>query len=128
MRKSQGIPPWFTTPYRRKAIWANLNWYAWQIILGVKNWFVYSRVIWHQRSFDYESTLYFLEFHFQRMADFHRKDGVTMERKETAAQLEMCADLCRRLVDDYSLNSQERDNDLKLLTSIINRRLFTWWD
>ena len=80
----------------------------------------------------------------RRMAKYHLDHGITVDREATAKQLQITANLCARLNDDYNVpydrndkksiarmvNKEDalRKQDLKMLGTMIEKYLCHWWD
>jgi hypothetical protein len=82
----------------------------------------------------------------RRMAEMHRKHGITLDRLKTAGELDICAALCDRLANEpfeykgdshpllskakaaewYLLGSPKQD--IEYLTAMMKKHLLGWWD
>jgi hypothetical protein len=67
---------------------------------GLQNLWAYKTIIWKDRDWDKHFLLKLMEFKFRRMSEHHTKYGHFQRSDETAKELMIAANLCRRLSED----------------------------
>lgn len=76
----------------------------WNFRRGVKNLWVYRKLIWQTADWDYAYLLELMEFKLRRMDDAIG-NGCLLHRERKAKQMRVCAELCRRIrKDEYYAN------------------------
>jgi hypothetical protein len=126
---------WFRIFDRIETLYYDIN-------CGIPNLIAYAPLLIKDRDGDYSYLLRLMELKLRRMADHQAWHSDLVRSDKTTQELRIAAMLCARLESgDYefsiirpytkfsAMRRQELGKqDLDMLTRLINRKLFTWWD
>ena len=133
--------------YRFSKFSGIISYIRYDIPQGIKSLFIWFKVIWNDRSWDWVFIFYILRKKLELMEHTFRVHGHAVDSEKTAHEIKICKLLLDRLIKaDYIMTPEKRkifpikgskmidyedmmmNQDLSLLTKIINRKVFTWWD
>ena len=104
---------------------------------GIKNLFLWFKIIWFDRNWDYVYLLIILERKLDYMEKYQRDYGISADYMNLAKQLMVCKNLCRRIREDTYDNAgirwspdfgKRKQYDVEFLCDNIKKRLLDWWD
>jgi hypothetical protein len=76
-----------------------IDFFRYDLPLGLENLRVYGPIIWRNREWDYVFLLRLMELKFRRMSAA-LENGYHLHNDRYARQLRVCAELCKRMLDD----------------------------
>lgn len=106
-------------------------------------------IIWFDHDFDWDFLNTILEYKFRRMSVSIGRNGILTGKDRTAKQLMVCAELCKRLGDEFGENGYYKNadkrfphrgpywakrvdalgkQDQELLATMIRKYYRHWWD
>ena len=100
-------------------------------------------VLWNNWDWDFCFLLIIMEHKLNRMASRFESKGCAVDSKKMARQIRICALLCERIKKDnydsgpFWIHSTTNwlyytesiiDQDVRLLTKMLNKHMRTWWD
>ena len=116
---------------------------------GFKNIWVWKKVIWNDRDWDWLFLIIILQFKLENMAKYQKTQGMSVDHDKIAEQLHRTALACKRLmVEEYDkpdpiflkdnkwqkkingtdFQSYMQQQDIKYITKMINKHIWDWWD
>lgn len=105
-----------------------------------KNFIKWIPIVWNDEQWEESYLFKIIKFKFELMEKhFNNPDEcwiIDSDRKQIAFHCKTCKLLCERLIDDVYWDLQNdkwldysaAQQDIDLLTSIIRKHIFTWWD
>jgi hypothetical protein len=88
-------------------LWLNLWHYPVDFWQGLRNWFRWAPVIWHDKDWDWSYLARVLEYKFDRMAR-SMDGGCIVNNEKYARQIRECRDLVHRLRKDKYFENAEK--------------------
>lgn len=103
---------------------------------GLRNFWVWSKLIYNDRDWDFVYLYQIIELKLLRMAQLHRKYGVCENAVQVAEELEEAAACLKRLYEDeyyiskggYSAYQEKQQRDLDRFCELFNTKSMGWWD
>ncbi len=117
------------------------------IIIGIKNIYQWSYILYTDRDWDYNFLYLILEFKVKRMRIFFENSNISVDDESIAKELSICELLLKRLIEEhyfqsnrfkelkkispklaYKWEAQIVKQDKEMLFNILKRKIDTWWN